>query len=154
MRFKLQRPCCTGTFFFLSRTLCGSWHSELQLDFFTTSICMDKWHQAFLSPDHQSHRRYMFYLRTGIFPGVKFFLPLLRRAAITLRPPGVAIRARKPETRARLRRVPYKVAPKPFFLFASTKRGRRIPEAARRTGSKTISAKQGRTGDVHQPPMN
>ena len=58
------------------------------------------------------------FLRLGLAAGQSTFLPLARRAASTLRPPGVSMRALKPLTRARLRRVPSSVHPLPFFLLA------------------------------------
>lgn len=46
--------------------------------------------------------------------------PFLRRAASTRRPAGVAIRARKPETRIFFRRVPSNVQPMDFLPLACT----------------------------------
>ena len=60
------------------------------------------------------------YFLTGLPPGTKFFLPFLRLALRTLRPPGVAILVLNPETRALLRLVPKVVLPSPFLLLAST----------------------------------
>lgn len=81
------------------------------------------------------------YFLTGLHPGQRFFLPFLRRALNTLRPPTVAILLLNPETRALLRLVPNKVAPRPFFLFAcTTRRPRPAPEKALLIGSSTSPA--------------
>ena len=84
------------------------------------------------------------YFLTGLHPGQTFFLPFLRRAFNTLRPPTVAILLLNPETRALLRLVPNKVAPSPFFLFpCTTRRPRPAPEKALLTGSSTSPATHG-----------
>ena len=80
-------------------------------------------------------------LRFGTAAVQSTLRPFLRRAASTLRPPTEALRVRKPDTLARLRREPCSVQPRPFFTFASTSRGSRDPaDSALRAAPSTAPA--------------
>jgi len=82
---------------------------------------------------------FILFQRTGRLAGQSTARPFFRRAASTLAPPTLAIRVRKPDTRARLRRVPSSVLPFPFFRLHSMVRLRKCCET-RPTGAASSSA--------------
>ena len=82
---------------------------------------------------------FILFHRTGLEAGTSTLRPFFRRAASTFAPPTLAMRERKPDTRARLRRVPSSVCPFPCFRLHSTlsrkSRATRLTCSATHTGA-------------------